>query len=106
MSFVSQFLDQAEDLFATAQAAAGEDCNWSLVVGGNGSIQVLDSAAWSLDRLREHLGARAIYRVNRTGGRVRLEGSSRGQSCLLQAETPAAWASQALRDAPRYRIEA
>ena len=106
MTFVSQFLDRAEDLFATAQAAAGEDCNWSLVVGADGAIQVLDRAAWAPDRLREHLGARAIYRVNRTGGRVRVEGASRGQRCLLQAETPAAWASQALRDEPRYRIEA
>jgi hypothetical protein len=103
---VSQFLHQAQDLFATARAAAGEDCNWSLVVGRDGGIQVVDGAAWGLESLREHHGARAVFRVERTGGEVRLEGTNGAERCRLQVDTPAAWARRALRDAPCYRLEA
>jgi hypothetical protein len=99
---VSRFLKHAEEIFATAREGS-EDCEFALLVGGDGGIHVLTGSGWELEPLRLYHGAAAAYRVTRTGGRVRLEARSAAESCRL--ETGAAAAARAgLRDYPQYRI--
>ncbi|HYW48832.1 MAG TPA: hypothetical protein VE959_38570 [Bryobacteraceae bacterium] len=97
---MSRFLKHAEEIFATAREG-GEDCEFAILVGGDGGIHVLAGSGWELEPLRLHHGAAAAYRVTRTGGRVRLEARSAAESCRL--ETRAAAAVRAgLRDCPQY----
>jgi hypothetical protein len=90
---VEAFWADAENLFATASQAShsgSADCDWAILIGPQGDIHMLDAAGWALPSLLAHHGAETAYRVTRAGGRVRLEGRRRSQTCLLQSESPAA----------------
>ncbi len=87
--FVNAFLRNAEELFATAQEGAGDDCQVSVLVGADGGIHMVFGSDWGLEPLRQHHGAQAAYRVTRSGGSVALEGRSAGASCRLEAARPA-----------------
>ena len=85
---MSQFLRHAQEVFATACSAAGEDCDLMLVVERSGAVRAVATPGWSLDALREHHGAAAAYRVSRSGGSVRLEGSTGSRRCVLESGPP------------------
>jgi len=87
--FVNAFLRNAEELFTTAREDAGEDCQFSLLVGPDGGIHMVFGSDWGLEPLRQHHGARAAYRVTRSAWSVVLEGRSAGASCKLEAARPA-----------------
>jgi hypothetical protein len=87
---VSPFLQHAEEIFRTARQGGEEDCELAILVGRDGQIHMLTEPGWELEPLRLDRGAQAAYRVVRKGGRVRLEARSAGQSCVLEAERPAA----------------
>jgi len=57
---------------------------------------------WQLEALRLHHGAEAAYRISRSGGQLRLEARSAGESCLLQAEKPGPAWHTVVPDFPRY----
>ncbi|MFY9726531.1 MAG: hypothetical protein WB579_09140 [Bryobacteraceae bacterium] len=86
---MNAFLRNAEELFATAQEGAGDDCQVSVLVGPDGGIHMVFGSDWGLEPLRHHHGARAAYRVTRSGGRVAVEGRSAGATCRLEAARPA-----------------
>jgi len=95
---VSAFLKNAEELFAAARQDAGEDCQFSVLVGTDGGIHMVYGSDWGLEPLRQHHGAREAYRVTRSAGRVVLEGRSVGTSCKLEGVR----AAQALLGAPGW----
>src|SRR5262249_52298161 len=82
---VSAFLKQAEEIFATAGAAGAEGTELAVLVDHAGCIQVLAAGGWSAEALRVDRGARTVYRISRSAGRVRLEGRTAEQRCLLES---------------------
>ena len=100
-NLVTDFFENAERIFETAASATGagtESGNLAIVVGDDGAIRMLMGSDWPLDSLRAHLGARAAYRVSRSGSQVRVEGKSRTGACLLQSEPVSSVARRLLAD--------
>ena len=62
---------------------------------------MLAGCGWELEPLRLDHGAKAAYRVTRSGGGVRVEARSADEACLLQSR-PAQPRRAALPDFPQY----
>jgi len=105
MVIVNAFLRNAEELFATARQDAGDDCEFSVLVGANGGIHMVFGSDWGLEPLRQYHGARVAYRVTRSAGSVALEGRATGASCRLEAARPARLFAQLLADLPGYQTD-
>ena len=101
---MSRFLRTAEEIFATAGAAEGEDCDWMLLVDRAGAVLAVSGGGWSLEGLREHHGASAAYRVQRSGGRIRLEGSTGARRCVLESGRATRLPVPLAGDLPQYRL--
>jgi hypothetical protein len=99
---VSAFLRQAEEIFAAARTASPEDCDMAILVDRDGGIRMIAGADWPLEPMRQHYGARAVYRVNRTRGQVKLEARRANESCTLTADQPARTTRNGLADFPQY----
>ena len=81
---VRSFVRQAEDILDVAMigdAAAGD---LAILIDRQGGIRMLDPAGWSLPALSADSGASAVYKVQRRGRTVRVEGWRGGERCLLQ----------------------
>ena len=78
---MSRFLHQAEEILETATAGAGDV---AIVIDRQGGLRMLPPAGWSLPALSLEFGAAAVYKVERRGGRVRVEGWSGEERCLLE----------------------
>ena len=91
--FVDALLRNAEQILETAVAAQGpeaQDC--AICISSSGAVRmVADPASWSLAALAYETGAAAVYRVERRGGQVRVEGWSRSGECVLRRQMPGAW---------------
>jgi hypothetical protein len=99
---VSAFLKHAEEIFAAARTAGPEDCDMAILVNRDGGIHMIAGAGWELEPMRLHYGASAAYRVNRSGGQVRLEARRANESCTLVAEPPVRATRHSLTDFPQY----
>lgn len=102
------FWANAEDIFETARQAgrSGEpDCDWAILIGPQGHIQMLEASGWALSSLLEQNGARTAYRITRERGSVRLEGRSGSQTCVLYSDATAETARHLLADAPACAIQ-
>jgi hypothetical protein len=100
---VSRFLDDARAIFETAESASrsGQSVSdFTMLIGHDGSIHVIASTDWPLDRLLSERGARAVYRIAGSNGRIELEARSASQTCKLESESPAARA----RRLPGFRL--
>jgi len=90
------FLRNAEQILDTAVRA--KDCGtpeYLISVSYRGAIQILsESAGWSLPALAVEYGSSAVYRVQRKGKLVRVEGWSSGRNCVLSRDESADWWSQ------------
>lgn len=95
-------MKQAEEIFQAAHAGGPDDCELAILVGRDGAIHMLAESDWGLEPLRMHYGPEAIYRIRRSGGQVRLEARSWGESCVLQSGRPDPPLRTALPDFPRY----
>ncbi|HTM49486.1 MAG TPA: hypothetical protein VL285_12420 [Bryobacteraceae bacterium] len=100
-------LGNAHSIFETASSAAArselESGNLSIVIGQDGAIRLMMGSDWPLESLQAHHGAKAAYRVSRSGSQVRVDGRSRTGSCRLQSEPPALVARRLLAEPwPRY----
>ena len=91
------FLRHAEQILDTALEAKEVGAQEYLIsVSYAGCIRILAAAAdWSLPALAAEHGATAVYRVQRLGAKVRVEGWSAGRSCVLTREWPHSWAPRA-----------
>jgi hypothetical protein len=83
---VSAFLQQAEGILDVAGAGAPGSREIAIVLSPQGSIRMLDSAGWSLPALSAEFGATAVFRVERRGHTLRVEGFSGLERCLLQRD--------------------
>lgn len=100
---VGAFWEDAQSIFETASDArrsGSPDCDLAILIGPQGDIHMLDAAGWALPGLLAQHGARTVYRVTRQRGKVRLEGRSGSETCLLQADSPATTARHLLAHAP------
>lgn len=89
-------LRNAEQILETAVAAQGveaQDC--AICISPSGALRLYaDPASWSLAALACETGAAAVYRVERRGGQVRVEGWSRTGECTLRRQLPGPWWSR------------
>ena len=106
---MTDFLQNAERIFETASSAEGmelESGNLAILIGQDGAIRMVMGSDWPLHSLETHYGAKAAYRVSREASQVRVEGKSRGASCMLQSEPISSIAKRLLADRPRYLLAA
>ena len=101
-NLVSSFLREVEEIFATAREGGPEDCDLAILVSREGGIHMVAGSDWELESLRVRHGATAAYRIARSGGRVRLEARSAGQSCVLRSDQRKHPVSTTIPDFPRY----
>jgi hypothetical protein len=88
-SFVSAFLRQAEQILEVAVAGNTESQNQAIVIDRQGGMRMMDAAGWTLTALSAEFGAASVFRVERRGGAVRVEGMAGAERCLLQRTEPA-----------------
>jgi hypothetical protein len=101
-SFVSSFLREVEEIFATAREGGPEDCDLAILVSRDGGIHMVAGSDWGLESLRVRHGATAAYRIARNSGRVRLEARSADQSCVLRGDRRGHPVCATIPDFPRY----
>lgn len=103
MVFVSPFLRNAHEIFATARQG-GEDCRMAIVVEPDGAVRMCPNDDWDLECLRRHYGAAMVYGVSRKGSRVRVEGRSGAEQCTLETGGQASLARLGMANFPQYRL--
>jgi hypothetical protein len=88
---VDEFLRDGQSLLEAARVAAGWDQPGgplAILIGRDGSIRALAGSDWPLESLAAEHGARTVYRLTRTGGKVRVEGRSGQRRLVLELEPP------------------
>ncbi len=89
---VSRMIEHAQEILATAEAAAshGETCSpMTILIGQDGAIQLMVDSDWPLDSLALHHGARSAFRVSTQRGVFKVEGREGARACVLESSTPA-----------------
>ncbi len=81
---MSPFLRRAEEILEVAAAAETNAGDTVILLDRQGGMRMLDPAGWSFSGLAAEYGAAAIYKIERRGRAVRVEGWSGGDRCLLQ----------------------
>jgi hypothetical protein len=86
---VKALIRQAEEILEVAISSPNDaTTEFAILFSGEGGMRILDGAGWGLAGLLSEFGARAVYRVERRGRRIRVEGWSGLEKCLLERETP------------------
>jgi len=80
---VSNLLRNVESIFEIAIAPAAEYDNAALVVDRAGGMRVLNLAEWSLPGIVCEFGASEVYLIERRSGRLKVEGWSAAESCVV-----------------------
>lgn len=78
------FVQQAEDILEVAAQGDSSQQDVAMLIDRQGGMRMLDPAGWTLPALGAEFGATAVYKVERRGGTVRVEGWNGSQRCLLQ----------------------
>ena len=78
---MSLLLRQAEDILETATMGSGEV---AIAIGHRGNVRMLDPAGWTLPALRIEYGAATVFKVERRGGRIVVEGWDGDRHCRLE----------------------
>lgn len=86
---MSPLLAKAEEILDIASAGGNTPCDTAIVVDRQGGFRMMDPTGWSLPSLALEYGAAAVYRIERRGGGVRVEGWDGSDRCLLQRSHPA-----------------
>jgi hypothetical protein len=82
--FVWQLMRSAEDLLEIASVSDTRDESAAIVLDRSGAFRMLNAAGWSLPALKDEFGARAVFKVEKRGARVRVEGWDGADRCLLE----------------------
>jgi hypothetical protein len=103
---VSQFLQNAQEIFEAAEssAAAGHPTSeYTILLGSpQGGIHMVANSDWSLAALRLEHGAKLAYRVSNIAGRVTVDGNEAQRSCHMEGLTPAKTAEFLLNSMPGW----
>lgn len=94
---MGSFLQQAEDILEIACKGEGI-ARYLIVCDSGGGFRILDGGDWNLPALGQEYGARAVFRVERGRGNIRVEGWNGVQRCLVQRERPPYITSRATAD--------
>jgi hypothetical protein len=81
---VRAFLQQAEDILDVATSGDSSAQDVVIVMDRQGGMRMLDPTGWSLPALTAEYGAAAVYKVERRGSAVRVEGWNGFERCLVQ----------------------
>jgi hypothetical protein len=84
---VSAFFRQAEEILRIATSEPSDLGDALVVLDRQGGFRMLEPAGWALPALAAEFGAEAVYKVERRGLTVRVEGWDGSQRCLLQGQT-------------------
>jgi hypothetical protein len=84
---VSAFFRRAEEILQIATSETSDLGDTLVVLDRQGGFRMLEPTGWSLPGLAAEFGAEAVYRVERRGLSVRVEGWDGSQRCLLQGQT-------------------
>ena len=76
------FLQQAEDILDVAVTGDTGPREVVILMDRQGGMRMLDPTGWTLPALSAEYGATAVYKVERRGGTVRVEGWDGSQRCL------------------------
>jgi hypothetical protein len=83
---VSAFFRRAEEILQIAATDGGGSGDILIALDRQGGFRMLEPTGWSLPALAAEFGAEAVYRVERRGSSVRVEGWNGSQRCLLQSQ--------------------
>ena len=86
MFFVRGFLQQADDILDVATSGDASMQDVVILMDRQGGMRMLDPTGWSLQALTAEYGASAVYKVERRGSAVRVEGWNGFERCLVQRE--------------------
>jgi hypothetical protein len=81
---VSPFLRKAEEILNVATTGGNSLTDTAIVLDRQGGLRMLDPTGWSLPGLAAEFGATAVYKVERRGRAIRVEGWDGTDRCLLQ----------------------
>ena len=81
---MGSFLQQAEDILEIAASGDSALQDVVIVIDRQAGMRMLDPAGWSLPALAAEFGAAAVYKVERRGSAVRVEGWNGAERCLVQ----------------------
>lgn len=84
---MSAFFQRAEEILQIATAGNGGLGDTVVVLDRQGGFRMLEAAGWSLPGLAAEFGAEAVYKVERRGGAVRVEGWNGAERCLLEGRS-------------------
>ena len=85
---MSAFFRRAEEILQIATSDSSDLGDALVVLDRQGGFRMLDPTGWSLPALAAEFGAEAVYKVERRGLSVRVEGWNGSQRCLFQGQTP------------------
>ena len=86
---MSALIRQAEEILEVAVRGRDEtSAEMAIVMGRDGCLRIIDGAEWGIAGLFAQYGAKAVYRVERRAGKVRVEGWSGMERCVLDREMP------------------
>jgi hypothetical protein len=86
---VTSFFRRAEEILEIATTGSAALGDTLMVLDRQGGLRMLEPAGWSLSALAAEFGAEAVYKVERWGSSVRVEGWNGSERCLLQGQTNA-----------------
>jgi hypothetical protein len=88
---VTSFLRRAEDILEIASTPDSALSDTLMVLDRQGGFRMIEPAGWSLSALAIEFGAEAVYKMERRGSSVRVEGWNGSEHCLLQSRTAGDW---------------
>ena len=83
---MSAFFQRAEEILSVAINGNDDLGDALFILDRQGGFRVMEPWGWSLQALAAEFGAESVYRVERRGGSVRVEGWNGSQRCLLQGQ--------------------
>lgn len=81
---MSQFLRKAEEILEIATTGGNTLTDTVILIDRQGGFRMMDPTGWSLIGLAAEYGATAVYKIERRGEAVRVEGWDGSDRCLLQ----------------------
>jgi len=84
---VNPFFRRAEEILKIATTGSAALGDTLMVLDRQGGFRMIEPAGWSLSAVAAEFGAEAVYKVERRGSSVRVEGWNGFERCLLQGQT-------------------
>lgn len=98
---VSFLVDNARRLAEAAQTKGAVESAWTFMIGPEGGIEMVSGGDEPLATLIVSRGARAVWRVRREAGVIRVEGRMGRERCLIEQPVTADTGRAALLSSSR-----